>query len=99
MTDNHVGTDKKLDFSEREVVLRADFEQLDEQQCVWTSLRFMLQGPRHPHEGEWVYLIDNLGRGCLGQIESISGWSAKVRPDWSSWTPPDDRPPGAPSLS
>ena len=57
MTDDS-NAEQKLDFSEREVVLRADFEQLDEQQCVWTSLRFMLQGPRHPREGEWVYLID-----------------------------------------
>ena len=98
MTDDS-NAERKLDFSEREVVLRADFEQLDEHQCVWTSLRFMLQGPRHPREGEWVYLIDNLGRGCLGQIDTISGWSAKVRPDWGSWTPPDDRPPGLPEPS
>jgi hypothetical protein len=88
--------ERTLDFSEREVVLRADFSQLDDELCVLTSLRFMLKGPRHPNAGEWVFLIDSDGRGCLGRVESINGWSARVKPDWNSWTPEDDRPLGAP---
>jgi hypothetical protein len=83
-----------LDFGEREVVLRADFTDLDDEQCVWTSMRFMLKGPRHPREGEWVYLIDSFGRGCVGLVETVNGWSARVRPDWASWAPPGDLPPG-----
>ena len=85
-----------LDFGEREVVLRADFTELDDESCVWTSLRFMMQGPRHPNEGEWVYLLDTDGRGCMGRVETVNGWTARVRPDWSTWVPPDELPPGAP---
>jgi hypothetical protein len=88
--------ERTLDFSKREIVLRADFTELDDELCVWTSLRFMLEGPRHPTEGEWVFLLDELGRGCLGKIETVNGWTARVRLDWSSWVPVDDRPPGAP---
>jgi hypothetical protein len=81
---------RNLDFRQREVVLRADFNDLDDDRCLWTSLRFILQGPRAPREGEWVYLLDVTGSGCFGQVESISGWTARVKPDWSSWT--SDRP-------
>jgi hypothetical protein len=89
------GEDERIvDFGEREVVLRADFDQLDDEQCVWTSMRFMLKGPRHPREGEWVYLLDNRGRGCMGQVETLNGWSARIRPDWSSWVPAEEPPPG-----
>jgi hypothetical protein len=83
-----------VDFGEREVVLRADFDQLDDEQCVWTPIRFMLKGPRHPREGEWVYLLDNRGRGCLGKVETLNGWQARVRPDWTSWAPHEELPPG-----
>jgi hypothetical protein len=83
-----------LDFDEREVVLRADFTQLDDEKCVWTSMRFMVQGPRHPREGEWVYLIDSDGRGCVGLVEVVNGWTARVRPDWASWAPGTEQPPG-----
>ena len=90
------GEDERIvDFGEREVVLHADFDQLDDERCVWTSIRFMLKGPRHPREGEWVYLLDNRGRGCVGKVEAINGWRARVRPDWSSWVPTEDAPPGA----
>ncbi len=88
--------DRTLDFSEREIVLRADFSELDDESYVWTSCRFMLEGPRHPRQGEWVFLLDARGRGCLGCIEELNGWMVRVRPDWSSWVPADDRPPGAP---
>jgi hypothetical protein len=91
--------DRHLDFDEREVVLRADFADLDEELCLWTSMRFMVKGPRHPIEGEWVYLIDSLGRGCVGLVEQVNGWNALVRPDWKSWAPRDDMPPGAPATS
>jgi hypothetical protein len=29
----------------------------------------------------------------------VNGWSALVRPDWKSWAPRDDMPPGAPATS
>jgi hypothetical protein len=77
--------DHELDFAEREIVLRADFASLDEDSCIETSVRFIMSGPRPPREGEWVCLLDERGDGCLGQIESISGWSVRIRPDWKTW--------------
>jgi hypothetical protein len=88
--------ERALEFGEREIVLRADFSNLDDE-CVWTPMRFMMDGPRHPREGEWVYLLDDTGRGCLGQVEAVNGWSARVRLDWGSWAPDGDLPPGAPT--
>jgi hypothetical protein len=79
------GDDRELDFGEREIVLRADFDSLDEDACLEASVRFIMSGPRAPRKGEWVYLLDERGDGCLGQIESISGWSARIRPDWETW--------------
>jgi hypothetical protein len=84
---------RKLEFDEREIVLRADFNELDEERCLWASLRFLLNGPRPPREGEWVYLLDPRGDGCMGQIDAINGWMARVRPDWESWA--GGRPPPA----
>jgi hypothetical protein len=84
--------DPNLEFEEREVVLRADFTDLDDENCVETSLRFLMNGPRMPREGEWVYLLDPRGNGCLGQIDSISGWMARVKPDWDSWAGDEPKP-------
>ena len=84
--------DRKLEFEDREIVLRADFENLDDESCIEASLRFLLSGPRMPQEGEWVYLLDQHGNGCLGQIDSISGWMARVKPDWDSWAGDAPRP-------
>jgi hypothetical protein len=70
---------------EREFVLRADFELLDDEGCSWLSRRF-LRGPRTPRPGELVYLIDAGGRGCVGTVERVEGWYICVRPDWSTWT-------------
>ena len=69
----------------REVVLRVDFDTLDEQRCVWVSLRFM-RGPGHPVKGDRIYLIDSAGRGCVGLVDDLHGWYACVRPDWTTWT-------------
>jgi hypothetical protein len=51
-----------------------------------------MNGPRMPREGEWVYLLDAKGNGCMGQIDSISGWMARVKPDWKSWAGEQPRP-------
>jgi hypothetical protein len=69
----------ELDFEDREIVLRVDFDDVDDERCLWTSLHFM-RGPRHPVAREWVYLLDSRGRGCMGQVESVTGWLARVRP-------------------
>jgi hypothetical protein len=70
---------------EREVVLRADFDLIDDDGCSWFSTRF-LRGPAPPRAGDTVYLIDRDGRGCVGHVQQVHGWYACVRPDWSTWT-------------
>jgi hypothetical protein len=70
---------------DREFVLRADFELLDEHGCSWLSRRF-LRGLRTPRPGELVYLLDAEGRGCVGTVERVEGWYICVKPDWSTWT-------------
>lgn len=93
-----------LNFNDREVVLRADLALLDESDCIWTPLRFLMNGPRPPRAGERVLLIDMSGDGsCLGRVMSVTGWEACVRPDWDTWSgtemPPRGRghmlPPGS----
>jgi hypothetical protein len=72
---------EKLDFAEREVVLRASLDDLDQDRCVWTPVRFLMSGPRHPLPGESVYLIDRAGKSCIGEVVEMNGWMARVRPD------------------
>jgi hypothetical protein len=71
----------------REVVLRVDFELLDDEGCSWISMRFQ----RHstvapPQPGDVVYLLDARGSGCVGHVQQVDGWYVCVRPDWDSWT-------------
>jgi hypothetical protein len=73
------GEREQLNFSEREVVLRASLDELDDDRCVWTPLRFIMSGPRQPRVGESVFLIDRDGRGCLGCVVALNGWMARVR--------------------
>ena len=74
-----------IDFETREVVLRADFDLLDDDNCLWVSLRFM-HAPRAPQKGELVYLLDALGRGCTGVVDRIEGHYACVCPQWDTFT-------------
>jgi hypothetical protein len=75
---------EELAYQEREVVVRVDFDDLDDDGCVTTSLRF-LHGPRRPVAGETVYLLDRMGHGCMAEVVEVLGWSARIRPDWDSW--------------
>jgi hypothetical protein len=68
-----------LQYDQREVVLRVNFEDLDHDGCFDVSMRF-LGGPRHPMVGEAVYLLDGDGHGCMGEVVAVNGWSARVRP-------------------
>ncbi len=75
-----IAVELPLDFQHREVVLRADFEEVDDEGCLWVSLRF-LRGPRHPRVGECVYLLGTRGRACMGEVTSVHGWVARVKPE------------------
>ena len=77
--------DRSIDYATRELVLRADFDLLDDEGCSWISLRFV-QNLRAPEEGETVYLLDGLGRGCVGKVKRVEGHYACVKPDWSTFT-------------
>jgi hypothetical protein len=66
-----------LKYADREVVLRADFEDVDADGLVDVSVRFM-RGPRPPQEGEHVFLKDPSGEGRLGRVVAIHGWIARV---------------------
>ena len=82
-----------LDFNDREVVLRADLSTRDDRDCVWAPIRFIMDGPRSPRPGERVLLVDVAGAGtCMGEIVSLAGWAACVRPDWQTWSGPAMRP-------
>ncbi len=74
-----------VDFERREVVLRADFDLLDDESCIWVSLRF-LHGREAPSSGDVVYLLDGRGRGCVGVVDRVEGHYACVTPDWSTFT-------------
>ncbi|MGH2979806.1 MAG: hypothetical protein ACRDLQ_09250 [Solirubrobacterales bacterium] len=76
-----------LNFNDREVVLRADLSTVDDLDCVWTPMRFLMHGPRSPQPGERVLLVDISGTGtCLGRVVSVTGWEACIRPDWETWS-------------
>ena len=78
---------EEFNFSDREVVLRADLSSFDERDCVSAPMRFILNGPRSPEPGERVVLVDpDEGSTCVGQVISIAGWEAWVRPDWETWS-------------
>jgi hypothetical protein len=81
-----------LDFTEREVVLRADLGDRDEHDCIWTSLRFLMRGPRPPRPAERVVLVDLGGGSCIGRVTSVTGWEACVSPDWDTWSGPHPPP-------
>jgi hypothetical protein len=71
----------------REVVLRVDFELLDEAGCSWISMRFHGRSAAEPpRPGDVVCLLDGHGAGCVGEVQDVEGWYVCVRPDWSTWT-------------
>lgn len=71
----------------REVVLRVDFDLLDDAGCSWVSMRFHRQSDAGtPRAGDLVYLLDGKGAGCVGRVQQVDGWYVCVRPDWSTWT-------------
>ncbi len=87
------GMREEMDFEAREVVLRADLADRDEDDCIWTALRFLMRGPRAPRSGEPVVLVDIGGGSCIGRVTTVTGWEACVSPDWETWSGPSAPPP------
>ena len=82
---NHMPLGEGFDFTEREVVLRADLSEVDYRGLVCTPVRFIMNGPRTPRPGEQVLLVDVGGDAtCIGEVVSITGWEVCVRPDWKT---------------
>jgi hypothetical protein len=77
---------EELDFTQREVVLRADLGARDAEDCIWTPMRFLMRGPRPPRPGERVVLVDVAGGSCVGRVVDVVGWEARVQPDWRTWS-------------
>jgi kynureninase len=73
------GEQQPLDFAAREVVLRANLDDVDADRCVWASMRFLMDGPRHPRVDELVFLIDGARGGRIGSVVELNGWMARVR--------------------
>jgi hypothetical protein len=78
-------------FDQREIALRVDFADLDDEGRIWASLRFML-GPRPPIPRDRVFMADDDGHSCMGRVEDVRGWVARVAPDWTTWEGDGDPP-------
>ena len=70
---------------ETEISVRTDFEQLDPANCCWVSLRF-LNGRNRPATGDWIQLRDDRGGSCMACVQEVLGWTARVSPDWNTFT-------------
>ena len=70
---------------EQDAVVEVDFNNLDANDCVVSSLRFLNQW-RRPTVGEWVRLIDAEGNACIGRVSELRNLMAVLEPDWGTWT-------------
>ena len=84
---------KTFPFDEREIVLRADFGAVEEGDVLSVPLRD--DGPlRPPHRGEFVYLLDGAGNGCVAFCAKVREGIARVvlvLDTWSGRTGPPRR--------
>lgn len=71
-------------FNEREIVLRADFGRIEEGDVLSVPVRFD-GGPRPPQRGEFVYLLDDGGNGCVGYVAKVRDGVARVQPVLETW--------------
>lgn len=74
-------------FDEREIVLRADFDRIDEGNVLSVPVRFE-DGPRPPTRGEFVYLLDGTGNGCVGFVAKVRDDVARILPVLETFTGP-----------
>lgn len=77
-----------LPFGQREVVLRADFAQFDPDGDVLSVPLRDGPGPRPPRPGEFVYLLDGEGNGCVAYCAKVRDGVARLRPVPETWSGP-----------
>jgi hypothetical protein len=77
-------------FNEREVVLRADFGGVEDGDVLSVPVR--QEGPlRPPRSGEFVYLLDGAGNGCVAFCAKVRNGIARtmlVLETWNGRTAP-----------
>jgi hypothetical protein len=66
----------------RELSVWADFNALDQDHRIRTSLRFASEWPT---EGDWVWLYDGEGNAVQGLVEAIDGLAVQVHAEMSTW--------------
>jgi hypothetical protein len=80
-------------FDEREVILRADFGTVEEGDVLSVPIR--PDGPlRPPRAGEFVYLLDGAGNGCVAFCAKVREGIARVMlvlDTWNGRTAPPHR--------
>jgi hypothetical protein len=78
-------------FDEREIVLRADFADVEEGDVLSVPLRD--EGPlRPPQRGEFVYLLDGAGNGCVALCSKVRDGIARVMLVLDTWSGRDAPP-------
>lgn len=71
-------------FLKEEIILLADFNSLDENGLLPTTLHYAIFLKR-PKVGDWVRLDDTEGHSCQGRVERITGELIEVAPNWDTW--------------
>ena len=78
----------QLPFDNREVVLRVDSDQFDPgRDVIYVPVRADA-GPRPPQAGEFVYLLDGNGNGCVAFCSKVRDGVARVHPVPETWIGP-----------
>jgi hypothetical protein len=70
-------------FDQREIVLRADFSDIEERNLLSVPLRD--DGPRPPKRGEFVYLLDGAGNGCVAFCAKVRDGIARMMLVVETW--------------
>lgn len=63
-----------------EIILRVDFNDVDENGIVPASMSLDVIGALKPRVGDWVWLVDEEGPNCLGLVARIDGELIEVKP-------------------
>lgn len=65
--------------------LWTDFNEVYDDDYVWTSMRNTASVIRPPSLGEWVELYDDSGEGCWAVVVEVDGPIVSCKIDWSTW--------------